>query len=852
MSEANGTYTDLELVNQQVGRAGGNSHSPSSGPWTNRTDAYSKKLNRTNSLTKQKVKGRSTCLYAVVCAVVFIVGLTLGIVIGRFGIQHLADDKERTGNAAVSSLTDNQQKTTSKTNEGQCVCPTLSPNEISMTKSTEECRKCPTRNPVITNGSEFKTSPFASLTVDEINLSLKALEFKGYITENSYSMTANRAAHVYLYPAEKLRVLEYLDSNGMFPGRYAQVNVIRGAQTPPDFMEYKVGPLNESVLNIKIEQIRNDGAIHFNRRPFDVAEHTGIINAAKKNIVAIDSLLRGSFDDASYPESIGIQYALLPSLNENDRKSTVFLFLRMGGYLTIRILPVTCIVHHPGNDVSQWFASDFYYASQGPFSSWNEMQQAYSDGSLRKVVFPKSFRKEHTHEFDLRNNASLPERDLSNLPPPRTYEPEGPRYTIKGQRVSWMGWEFEFSSSPMHGPAIFDVKFKSKRIAYEISLQDVTLIYSSQTNGAGPPALSDTIFLLGSYNTPRFGLDCPERSSILKASKYFFGNLHDQKAACVFEADGQRPLWRYESRGLSDHHLIIRASMNLGNYDYSLEWKFFLDGSLETLLTASGYLYGAFWDPEDSNLKGSDKSFTPFGYRISDYQIGPIHNHNYVFKVDLDILGLKNSFQTISWRGGTTLEAFQTRGNITEKPGYFYFNNTRYLAPEILQNENSFSVNPFKPKYYTIVNENERNYWGNLRGYRVIPYSKSSEVLEDHVMLNPWEDLKFNLAVTKHNDKEQYGTTSWYDLTHPVQAFKGVGRMLNNETVQHEDLVIWVSEKFLHAPSAEDLPMTLSVPSGFMLKPYNYFDRTPVFDVQSHFSSYRSPYVINQCYENLN
>ncbi|XP_045178632.2 membrane primary amine oxidase-like [Mercenaria mercenaria] len=851
MSDTKGNFTNIELTHQHTETAHSNAHGPSSGPWTNSTDAYSKKLNRTNSGAKRRTKDKSYWVFAILCPIVFVIGVALGIIIGRFAIQRPIQVTEDATEPAMSfKITQTSVSPTTASEINQCVCPTFPPLEVSTEKSTDECRKCPSRNPDLSSGDETRHSPFAPLTTEEIQLSIKALEFQGIIASRGNSLTQNRAAHVFLLPVEKSRALEYLDKNGTFPGRYAQVNVVRGAFTPPDIMEYKVGPLNETLSNITVEQLREDGEVHFNRRPYDMIEYFDIIGVVAKNIAYIKSLLSESFDGASFPRTVGIQFGQLPSVNENDRLSTAFLYLKMRGYLTIRILPVTCIVHHPGTNTSQWYASDFYYASQGPFTSWKEMQDRYNNGSVRKVKFPKSYYTEHYNEYDLSFNTSLPKRPLSNLPPPRTYEPEGPRYTIKGQQVHWMDWQLEFSSSPMHGPAIFDVKFKNKRIAYEISLQDITLIYSSQTNGAGPPVLSDTSFLLGSYNAPRLGLDCPERSSFLYASKFFYGSWKSMKAACVFEADGQKPLWRFGSRGLADHHLIIRASMNLGNYDYTLEWKFYLGGNLETLLSASGYLYGAFWDPDDPYLNG-EKSATPFGYRISDFQIGPIHNHNYVFKVDLDILGTNNSFQTVNWRAGSTLEAFQTRANISVKPGYFYFNNTRYLRQEFLQNEDSFISNPLKPKYFTVVNENERNYWGNIRGYRIIPYSKATEVLEEHIMLNVWDDLKYMVAVTKQRDSEKYGTTSWYDLTHPNQAFKGIGRFLDNETVRHEDLVLWISEKFFHAPSSEDLPMTLSVPNGFMLKPYNYFDRSPVFDVQAHYSKYKNPYLIPKCYENF-
>lgn len=846
------------------------------GPWTHSTNSYSRKVDQTHSNSSQKTANRTYCLFITLSVGTFVIGVALGIVIGTFAVKGSSENNNSAQSFAFKNSSSSSKaaitpalpyssteadpcqcpttttETTIKTTTASCPacvcsCPTAKPT---MTSAPEHCRKCGKRNPDISTGSETSASPFAPLTLDEMTLALKALEMRGLVSANGNDISQNRAAHMYLMPMEKAQVLRYLDENGLFPGRYAEVRVFRATSSPPDVMEYRVGPLHKTLVNIQVEKLRNDAEIDFNRRPFDFAEVGGLYEVITPHLSAIRKLLQESFDGAYYANGTLPSFATLPSMDTNDRLSAGFLYLRMGGFPTIRMIPLTFIVHHPGTNTSRWHASDFYYASQGPFSSGMEMQEAYNNGTLRKFTLPKGYRQAHYNELNLQLNSSLPPRELSDLPPPRTYEPEGPRYTIKGHRVRWMDWNFEFTSNPVHGPAIYDIRFKNQRIAYEISLQDITLLYSSQSNGAGPPALSDTVYLLGNYNSPRYGLDCPDRGKILYASKFLY-RMPDSiiPAACVFEADGQRPYWRLGSRGLADHHLIIRASMNLGNYDYTLEWKFFLDGSLETLLSASGYLYGAVWDPNDINLSG-DKFATPFGYRISDYLLGPIHDHNYLFKVDLDILGTNNSFQTLHWRAGSTTEAFQTRVNITTKPSFFYFNNTRYIESEILTRENSFISNPLKPKYWTVVNENERNSWGNKRGYRVIPYSSSAEILQDHVMLNAWDHMKFMLAVTKYKHSELYGSTSWYDLQLPIQPYKGVGRMLDNETVIDEDLVLWISEKFFHAPSSEDLPMTLSVPNGFMLKPYNYFDKTPVFDVPSHYS-FQDPYNTEPCYVDL-
>lgn len=828
-------FTDIDLAD--IHSKNGNSTQPA-GPWTHSTNSYSRKVHQPLPESGNKISRKHLSVSILALIIIFIVGVALGVVIGHYGIQK--DQSTSSKQYAQREVTDSPTVT--------CSCPQTSTHQPSIASSTApQCNVCSSRNPDISSGDEYITSPFAPLSVKEMRLVSAVMLTRGYASK-SETLMDNTISHVYLFPQEKGRVLDYLDNSGSFPGRYAMVHVARGARDPPDVMEYKVGPLNETGDNITVETLRQDNEITFNQRTFEVRELILMQRELDHHLKDLNDLLSESFDGALYPTSVYPTFYPLPSTNSTDRLSGMYLYMYEPGTTTLRILPVTCRVHHPGNDSSKWDVTEFYYLNQGPFTSGAKLMEAYSNDTLRKIQFPKGYWNTHYGEYNLRLNRSEPPRPFSEIPPPQTYEPEGPRYTINGHRVAWMGWQFEFSSNPIRGPGLYDIRFKGQRIAYEISLQDITLIYSSPSNGAGPPAISDTVFRLGTYNEPRYGVDCPRRGSILYSSKFSLLSPSSKRAACVFEANGQEALWRHERKGLEDNYLVIRAAMNLGNYDYTAEWRFHLDGSLETKLTASGYLYGAFWDPDDPWVNGS-KSATPFGHRISDYMLGPIHDHNYVFKVDLDILGTNNSFETIHWRTGSTLEGFQSQANITEKPGFFYFNHTRYLEHELLEHEQSFVSNPFKPKYFTVVNENENNFWGMKRGYRVIPHAAVAESMPEHLMFDTWGQLQRQISVTKRKDSEQYATESWYGLQQPTLPGNGITHILNNETVRNTDLVLWVSEKFYHAPTAEDLPMTLSVHNGFTLKPHNYFDRTPVFDVPSHYSSFAEPYVIEPCYD---
>lgn len=812
------------------------------GPWTHSTNSYSRK--QAPPVSHSRVSTGRLGVYIVASVIIFIVGLTLGIVVGHFGIPKTSKNNFESATSSAKIV----QNVTSVPFV-TCSCPQTTSAVLETTTSSQpQCNKCKTRNPDLSSGQEHMSSPFAPLSADEIQLAEEVM-YSRDLAGPTTSLTDNIITHIYLAHQEKSLVLDYLDKKGAFPGRYAKVHVVRGALDPPDVMEYKVGPLSETVENIEVNELRNDSEVSFNQRPMEVREYGLVFKLVNEHLKDINGLLGDSFAGASFPTTVYPTFYQIPSTDPDDRLSGMYLYLNLPGIATVRIIPVSCRIHHPGNDVLQWNVTDFYYLNQGPFSSGFELQEAYENGTLRKVQFAPGYLDKHAGDFSLIQNQSEPSRPFAEVPPPRTYEPEGPRYIVKGHRISWMGWDFEFSSSPLHGPAIFDVRFKGQRIAYEVSLQDITLIYAAPGNGAGPSALSDTVFHLGNYNQPRKGVDCPARGHVLYVSRFTNGhNIDNQGAACVFEANGQESLWRHEAKGLEDNYLVIRAAMNLGNYDYTAEWRFHLDGSLETQITASGYLYGAFWDPDDPLVNGS-KSSTPFGYRISDYLLGPIHDHAYMFKVDLDIMGTENSFETVNWKSGTALEAFQTQVNLTEKPSFFYFNNTRYIEHEILEHEQSYVSDPYKPKYFTVVNENEHNVWGLRRGYRVIPRSGMAEIMPDHLMFNQWAQLQRQVSVTRRKDSEQYGTESWYGLQQPTIVGNCLTRYLDKEPARNTDLVLWVSEKFYHAPTAEDLPMTLSVHNGFTLKPYNYFDRTPVFDIPAHYARYSEPYNIQPCIE---
>ncbi|XP_060571416.1 retina-specific copper amine oxidase-like [Ruditapes philippinarum] len=750
----------------------------------------------------------------------FIIGLLIGGLIHNFNqsedskIKHPMMSHNSSCNCSfnsphiILSTTEDSKDVVNVTPEKTTRKTTTHSTVVTQTHSstvTKSCKSCKSRNPFESGVHDPSASLFAPMTTNEMKAVSIAMITKNYVS-NDPKFGDDRLSHMYLYPVIKAEALNHLDKKMPFPGRFAKVHVYRPTHDPPDVMEYKVGPLNVSFQDMTVKKLLNDGDVHFNRRPYDVLESSKLYEKIKVEIKAIASLLYESFDGMNVSKDTSQELSYQPTLDINDRTSGMVLVSNTGRPDTLRLLPVSCTIQTSGD----WF----------PFQKTaSDMQEAFDQMILRKIHFPKMHRESHKGDFLRVRNTSLPSRDLSDIPPPRTYEPEGPRIFKKG------------------GNALRN---------YQLS-QDITLLYSSQTNGHGPPVLSDTFFLIGDYNRPIYDVDCPKRSSILNATTFFAGSPIDMNAICVFEADGQRPLWRHGSRGLADHYLVVRAPISVGNYDYVFEWNFHLDGRLKTKLTASGYLFGAFYDPDDP-MVAVDKSFTPFGYRLAEYLLGPIHDHTFSFKIDLDIFGTKNSFETVKWKAGSTTDAFRSESNISRKPGYILFNQTRYVNSEILKHENSFILDTKNPKVWAVVNENKINAWGAKKGYRVIPHSKYAENFDSHMMLHVWDHLKYQLAVTKRKESEQYSTNSLYVITHPLTMQQGSNVMkLDDDPVQNEDIVLWISEKFYHLPTSEDVPMTLPAEAGFTLKPFNYFDRTPVFDLPARYSK-TDPYENIPCF----
>ena len=273
------------------------------------------------------------------------------------------------------------------------------------------------------------------------------------------------------------------------------------------------------------------------------------------------------------------------------------------------------------------------------------------------------------------------------------------------------------------------------------------------------------------------------------------------------------------------------------------------------MVFASGFLQAGFWDPENPNA-GEDKTSDAFGYRVGEYTHGAIHDHSFAFKVDLDILGSQNTFKTMNWKADRLDNAYNNNGvpldaAVKERQS----NDTYFMHWETPAFEKGYKIDMERPKRWVVVNENHKNKWGLYRGYEISHTATGAQSLPDSFpAMDALSFSKYQCAVTRYHQEEMHATDN--DVIGRLRSPRvSIDKYMNGEEIVNQDIVLWTSVGFLHVPTAEDFPETMQTGAGFWLRPFNYFDRNPVFDLPQYFESSNGcecqrpiPFYSSPCY----
>ncbi|XP_045216912.2 putative amine oxidase [copper-containing] [Mercenaria mercenaria] len=688
-------------------------------------------------------------------------------------------------------------------------------------------RSCPSRDHNINLDPPDILPPFHDLTKDEI-MSIKQFLY-GQPDLNLAHANDIRCNRSFIYTMElnvpeKEETLKFLDREELRPVREAKVIIYRGDKSDPFVQEFIVGPLPYP----KEKRSETQGPFLF--RPLSTPEYFGAIDIMRTEIQNKMSHIV----EESYGGKVGncsekcLEFQMITPISpvshgEPKARKIWFWLAPVVEYWSLHPIDFSILMDLTSNKVEEFTIDKIYYGNQ-MFNTVDELLRAYESGSVTKTQIPFPSISKELYSSMHRRGTLFPEEPLL---PPTEFEPSGKRYSINGRHIKYMGWDFDVRMSTISGPQIFDIRFNNKRIVYELSLQEIAVFYSANSPAQRVADYVDGVALIGSrVRSLVSGADCPYHSTFLSTDlvlDYSEEPVHFDRSFCVFEHNSGVPLRRHLSfqgyrvfyEGMMDIVLTVRTIAAIANYDYIVDFIFHQNGALEVKMISTGYILTSFrHPPEDS-----------YGFRLRDHMIGNIHHHMFHFKVDLDIYGQKNQFETIEI---TPEQVDNTKWSAQTTTRY---HQTRIVRHQIKsEKEAAMKYNFDKPKYLTFYNNLALSPTGVPRAYRLLTRGISKQMLKQGTGQEPsvsWS--RYQVAVTKYKEEEKRSSSMYaiWDAKDPVVNFQSF--IDDDENIADEDQVTWVTLGIHHIPHTEDIPVTPTVglDLGFFLLPYNYFDEDP-------------------------
>lgn len=203
-----------------------------------------------------------------------------------------------------------------------------------------------------------------------------------------------------------------------------------------------------------------------------------------------------------------------------------------------------------------------------------------------------------------------------------------------------------------------------------------------------------------------------------------------------------------------------------------------------------------------------------------------MHDHVLTFKVDFDIKGAQNSFETTEIIPTTEQYPWAKEPRKTFK-----------LKRSIAKTEDEGEINwaPNGANMYNIVNTDKPNKWGEYPGYRIMPGHGTpihSSAPDASITHKSALYANKHMYVTKYKDVEQRlaHSASSLNAENPLIDFS---KFFDGESLEQEDIVVWFNLGMHHVPHTGDLPNTVqtTAQSSVVFAPHNYLLGDPTRQV---------------------
>lgn len=399
-------------------------------------------------------------------------------------------------------------------------------------------------------------------------------------------------------------------------------------------------------------------------------------------------------------------------------------------------------------------------------------------------------------------------------------QPEGPSFSVNGSLVEWENWKFRVSFNSREGLVLNQVTFndqgEDRSVLYRASVPEMVVPYGdTSVNRFWISYFDAGEYLLGKNANPlTLGCDC------LGVIHYFDGIAADDhgnpmvipQAICMHEED-YGILWKHtDLDGTPDsrrsRRFVISYFATIGNYDYGFFWYLYLDGTIQVEAKATGVVF---------NGSGVPGSKNPHANEIAPGLFAPVHQHIFSARLDVAVDGNDNTVEEVDVVG------------IPTGPQNPYGNAFTYTVTP-LEKEGGRMADNLKARSWHVVSGHRTNYTGASTQYQLIPMGNPMLMAQpDSFVASRAAFATKHVWVSKYEDNE-----IWPAGMYPNQHAGGSGipaYVAGEDNIVNEDIVVWHQFGPTHIPRTEDWPIMPVDYSGFLFKPYGFFDKNPAMDL---------------------
>ncbi|MEH1793513.1 primary-amine oxidase [Nostoc sp.] len=405
-------------------------------------------------------------------------------------------------------------------------------------------------------------------------------------------------------------------------------------------------------------------------------------------------------------------------------------------------------------------------------------------------------------------------------------QPNGKSFQIKENEISWQGWKFRYLMHPRSGLALYQVTYDDGKnvrpVLYRASISEMVVPYGDPN----PTWSFRNAFDVGEYNlgllanTMELGKEIPENGFLLDA---VFANEQGEPykipgVVGIYERD-RGMLWKhydYNTRRNDvrrSRELVITMTTAVDNYDYSLNWIFHQDGTLEVQNELTGIVLAQGTAAQEQSEDNS------YGRLIAKNIFGVNHQHFFNYRLDFDVDGQANSVMEMNVKALPMNE---------KNP----LGNAIAVAETPLTKETAAvrDLDMKSSREWMIVSADKKNPLGAAPGYMLMPGGNSMFFpVEGSKIRQRAEFATHHIWVTKYKPTELYAGGDYPNQTQPGQGLPKY--IADDEPLMGEDIVLWYTMGVTHIPRSEDWPVMPVHQVGFKLVPRGFFSRNPAINL---------------------